>query len=49
VDVFHKVGLQVNSWTIDDPARMAEVVEWGIDGICTNVPDVALQVIANAK
>jgi glycerophosphoryl diester phosphodiesterase len=49
VDVFHKAGLQVNSWTIDDPARMAEVVEWGIDGICTNVPDVALQVIADAK
>ena len=46
VDVFHKTGLQVNSWTIDDPARMAEVIEWGIDGICTNVPDVALQVIA---
>ena len=46
IEVFHKHGLQVNSWTIDDPARMAEVIEWGIDGICTNVPDVALQVIA---
>ena len=44
VDVFHAHGLQVNSWTIDDPARMAEVIEWGIDGICTNLPDVALQV-----
>jgi hypothetical protein len=22
--------------------RMAELIEWGIDGICTNVPDVAL-------
>lgn len=46
IDVFHAHGLQVNSWTIDDPARMAEVIEWGIDGICTNVPDVALQVRA---
>jgi glycerophosphoryl diester phosphodiesterase len=44
IDVFHAHGLQVNSWTIDDPARMAEVIEWGIDGICTNLPDVALQV-----
>jgi glycerophosphoryl diester phosphodiesterase len=44
VDVFHAHGLQVNSWTIDDPIRMAEVIEWGIDGICTNLPDVALQV-----
>jgi len=23
---------------------MAEVIGWGIDGICTNVPDVAIQV-----
>ena len=44
IDVFHSHGLQVNSWTIDDPARMAEVIGWGIDGICTNVPDVAIQV-----
>jgi glycerophosphoryl diester phosphodiesterase len=44
IEVFHAHGLQVNSWTIDDPARMAEVIEWGIDGICTNVPDIALGV-----
>jgi glycerophosphoryl diester phosphodiesterase len=44
IDVFHSHGLQVNSWTIDDPARMSEVIGWGIDGICTNVPDVAIQV-----
>lgn len=44
IEVFHSHGLQVNSWTIDDPARMAEVIGWGIDGICTNVPDVAIQV-----
>jgi glycerophosphoryl diester phosphodiesterase len=25
---------------------MAELIEWGIDGICTNVPDVAIGVIA---
>ena len=38
-------GLQVNTWTCDDPDRMRELIEWGIDGICTNVPDVALAVI----
>jgi len=42
----HAVGVQVNTWTCDDPARMRELIEWGIDGICTNVPDVALTVIA---
>jgi len=40
----HAAGLFVNTWTCDDPVRMAELIEWGIDGICTNVPDVALAV-----
>ena len=46
IDACHAVGVQVNTWTCDDPARMAELIEWGIDGICTNVPDVALRVLA---
>jgi glycerophosphoryl diester phosphodiesterase len=45
VDVFHRHGLQINTWTCDDPRRMRELVEWQVDGICTNVPDLALQVI----
>ena len=47
VEVMHAHGLAVNTWTCDDPARMAELIEWGIDGICTNVPDVALKIAAN--
>lgn len=46
IDECHAHGLQVNTWTCDDPDRMRELIEWGIDGICTNVPDVALQVLA---
>lgn len=42
IDQCHARGLQVNTWTCDDPERMSELVAWGIDGICTNVPDVAL-------
>lgn len=45
LDTCHAAGVQVNTWTCDDPARMAELIEWGIDGICTNVPDVALSVL----
>jgi glycerophosphoryl diester phosphodiesterase len=26
---------------------MAELIAWGIDGICTNVPDVALKIAGN--
>ena len=46
VEECHAVGLQVNTWTCDDPARMRELLDWGVDGICTNVPDVALAVVA---
>ena len=38
-------GLEVNVWTVDDPARMAELVELGVHGLCTNVPDVARRVL----
>lgn len=46
IDVCHGAGIEVNTWTCDDPLRMAELIDWGINGICTNVPDVALAVIA---
>ena len=46
IDACHGAGIEVNTWTCDDPLRIAELIEWGIDGICTNVPDVARDVIA---
>jgi glycerophosphoryl diester phosphodiesterase len=45
VDRAHAAGLGVNTWTVDDPDRMAELAAWGTDGICTNVPDVAVAVL----
>ncbi len=44
IEACHQYGLAVNTWTCDDPVRMAELISWGIDGICTNVPDVAKRV-----
>jgi hypothetical protein len=38
----HAAGLAVNTWTCDDPDRIGALLRWGVDGICTNVPDVAL-------
>ncbi len=49
IEACHVAGVQVNTWTCDDPARMAELIEWGIDGICTNLPDVALTVAREAR
>jgi glycerophosphoryl diester phosphodiesterase len=41
VEACHENGLQVNVWTVDNPARIVELASWGVDGIVTNVPDVA--------
>jgi glycerophosphoryl diester phosphodiesterase len=41
----HELGLRVNTWTCDDPQRMIELAAAGVDGICTNVPDVALRAL----
>ncbi len=45
IDECHAAGIRVNTWTCDDPERMVELAAWGIDGICTNVPNVALSVL----
>lgn len=45
VAVAHEQGLRVNVWTVDDPERMVELMAWGVDGIVTNVPDVARTVV----
>ena len=45
VEVCRAAGLHVNVWTVDDPERMAELVALGVDGIVTNVPDVARAVV----
>jgi glycerophosphoryl diester phosphodiesterase len=46
VDIAHGLGLAVNVWTCNDPVRMRELIGWGVDGICTDVPDVAIAVRA---
>ncbi len=44
----HAAGLAVNTWTCDDPDRMRQLIAWGVDGICTNVPDEGLRVRRSA-
>ena len=39
--------LDVIAWTVDDPAKMRTLAEAGVAGIITNVPDVAVEVLAS--
>ncbi|MCL6627781.1 MAG: glycerophosphodiester phosphodiesterase, partial [Alicyclobacillus shizuokensis] len=37
----HEAGVQVAAWTVNHPARIAEMYRWGVDVLISNHPDVA--------
>ena len=41
VERAHAAGLAVLPWTVNDPERMVELVEAGVDGLVTDYPDRA--------
>lgn len=38
-------GLEINTWTTDDPAEMKRLCDLGVDAIMTNKPDILRQVV----
>lgn len=45
----HARGVPVNTWTVDDPARIAELVAAGVDAVITNDPATARRVVTEAS
>lgn len=45
LEAAHKRGTAVHLWTINKKAEMARFVEMGVDGIITNYPDRALELL----
>ncbi len=41
----HGLGLKVLAWTVNDPAAMARLIDLGVDGLVTDRPDLARQVM----
>jgi glycerophosphoryl diester phosphodiesterase len=41
----HAKNIRVEPWTVDDPKRMKQYIEWGVDGIITDRPDLMIQVL----
>jgi glycerophosphoryl diester phosphodiesterase len=44
VRAWHRAGLPVNAWTVDDPAELRRLATIGVDGVCSNDPAHALAV-----
>ena len=41
VDALHAAGYRIYAWTVNDPEDMRRLLALHVDGLCTNVPDVA--------
>ncbi len=45
----HERGLAVEPWTINDPEQMRKYIQWGVDGIITDRPDLMLEILGRRK
>lgn len=37
VAILHENGVIINTWTVDDPEKAAELISWGVDQITSNI------------
>ncbi len=43
VETLHGAGYQIYAWTVNAPDDLRRLISLGVDGLCTNAPDVARQ------
>jgi glycerophosphoryl diester phosphodiesterase len=41
----HRAGAEVHVWIVDHPDDMRRLLSWGVDGLITDRPDLAVQVV----
>jgi len=42
IDAIHAFDIEVHVWTVNEPVHMTRLLEWGVDGIMTDDPALAL-------
>ena len=42
----HHAGIPVKVWTVNDPADMRRLLEWGVDALISDRPDLAVSAVA---
>jgi glycerophosphoryl diester phosphodiesterase len=45
----HHLGHQVNVWTVNEKDIIRELVGMGVDGVITDVPDIAREVVKECR
>jgi len=41
----HAKNIAVEPWTVDDPELMKQYIDWGVDGIITDRPDLMMEIL----
>jgi glycerophosphoryl diester phosphodiesterase len=48
VEHFHRLGIPVHVWTVDEEADMRALLALGVDGIMSDRPDLLARVLGRA-
>lgn len=49
IEYAHRAKLPVKVWTVNEPDDMHRLLEWGVDALITDRPDVAARVVASRR
>jgi len=49
VNAVHERGMQLITWTVNKPADMLRLAEWGVDGIISDDPRLLSETLAEVK